>query len=83
MRVVFAYAIASGRARHNPAAEIMGALAPHPKKKHYPAIKLQELPGLLQALADYWERDKASPLARIATRLLSLTFVRTGELRGA
>ena len=83
VRVVFAYAIASGRARHNPAAEIIGALAPHPKKKHYPSVKPQELPDLLQALADYWERDKASPLARIATRLLSLTFVRTGELRGA
>ncbi|MDE2309983.1 MAG: tyrosine-type recombinase/integrase [Betaproteobacteria bacterium] len=83
VRVVFAYAIASGRARHNPAAEIVGALAPRPKKKHYPAIKPHELPVLLHALADYWERDKASPLARIATHLLSLTFVRTGELRGA
>lgn len=83
VRVVFAYAIASGRARHNPAAEIVGALAPRPKKKHYPAIKTHEMPDLLHALADYWERDKASPLARIATHLLSLTFVRTGELRGA
>jgi integrase len=83
VRVVFAYAIASGRTRHNPAAEIMGALAPRPKKKHYPAVKTHELPALLHALADYWERDKATPLARIATRLLSLTFVRTGELRGA
>lgn len=83
VRVVFAYAIASGRARHNPAAEIVGALAPRPKKKHYPAIKSHELPELLHALAGYWERDKASPLAKIATRLLSLTFVRTGELRGA
>jgi len=83
VRVVFAYAIASGRTRHNPAAEIIGALAPRPKKKHYPAIKTHEMPDLLHALADYWERDKASPLARIATRLLSLTFVRTGELRGA
>lgn len=83
VRVVFAYSIASGRARHNPAAEISGALAPRPKKKHYPAIKPHEMPALLHALADYWERDKASPLARIATRLLSLTFVRTGELRGA
>jgi integrase len=83
VRVVFAYAIASGRARHNPAAEIVGALAPRPKKKHYPAIKTHELPALLHALADYWQRDKASPLVRIATHLLSLTFVRTCELRGA
>lgn len=83
VRVVFAYAIASGRARHNPAAEIAGALAPRPKKKHFPAVKPHELPALLQALADYWERDKTSPLVRLATRLLSLTFVRTGELRGA
>ena len=83
VRVVFAYAIASGRARHNPAAEITGALAPRPKKKHFPAVTLHELPALLQALADYWDRDKTSPLVRLATRLLSLTFVRTGELRGA
>ena len=83
VRVVFAYAIASGRARHNPAAKIKGALAPRPKKKHYPSVKPQELPKLLSDLADYWERDKTSPLVRLATRLLSLTFVRTGELRGA
>jgi integrase len=83
VRVVFAYAIASGRARHNPAAEITGALAPRPKKKHFPAVTLHELPALLQALAAYWERDKTSPLVRLATRLVSLTFVRTGELRGA
>ena len=83
VRVVFAYAIASGRARHNPAAEIKGALAPRPKKKHFPSVKPQELPKLLSDLADYWERDKTSPLVRLATRLLSPTFVRTGELRGA
>ena len=83
VRVVFAYAIASGRARQNPAAEIKGALAPRPKKKHYPSVKPQELPKLLADLATYWERDKTSPLVRLATHLLSLTFVRTGELRGA
>lgn len=83
VRVVFAYAISSGRARHNPAVEIVGALAPRPKKQHFPAIKPHEMPTLLHDLATYWERDKASPLVRIATHLLSLTFVRTGELRGA
>lgn len=36
VRVVFAYAIASGRARHNPAAEIIGALAPRPKRNTTP-----------------------------------------------
>lgn len=44
VRVVFAYAIDSGRARHNPAAEIVGALAPRPKKKHYPSSSRTNCP---------------------------------------
>ena len=38
VRAVCAYAIATGRARHNPAAEIKGALAPQPKVKHFAAL---------------------------------------------
>lgn len=82
-RAVFAYAIASGRSRHNPAAEISGALAPRPKVQHFAALSEKELPEFLRDLAAYQERAKSSPVVFAATRLLALTFVRTGEVRGA
>ncbi|RFC32900.1 MAG: Integrase [Candidatus Nitrotoga sp. SPKER] len=83
VRAVFAYGIASGRSRHNPAVEISGALAPRPKVKHFAALSEKELPEFLRALAAYQERAKSSPIVFAATRLLALTFVRTGEVRGA
>lgn len=83
VRAVFAYAIASGRSRHNPAAEISGALAPRPKVKHFAALSEKELPEFLRALDEYQQRAKSSPIVFAATRLLALTFVRTGEVRGA
>lgn len=83
VRAVFAYAIASGRSRHNPAAELGGALAPRPKVQHFAALSADEMPEFLHALADYQERAKSSPVVFAATRLLAYTFVRTGEVRGA
>jgi len=83
VRAVFAYAIASGRARHNPAAELRGALAPRPKVQHFAALSEKEMPEFLRALTDYQQRAKSSPIVFAATRLLALTFVRTGEVRGA
>ncbi|MBL8500467.1 MAG: tyrosine-type recombinase/integrase [Nitrosomonas sp.] len=79
VRAVCAYAIATGRARHNPASEIKGALAPQPKVKHFAALTEKELPEFLRAVAAY----PCYPLTKAATRLLMLTFVRTGEVRGA
>jgi integrase len=79
VRSVCAYAIATGRARHNPAAEIKGALAPQPKVKHFAALTAKELPDFLRGVAAY----PCYPLTKVATRLLMLTFVRTGEMRGA
>lgn len=83
VRTVFAYAIASGRARHNPAAELRGALAPRPKVQHFAALSEKEMPEFLRALTEYQHRAKSSPVVFAATRLLALTFVRTGEVRGA
>ena len=79
IRATCAYAIATGRARSNPAAEIKGAMAPQPKVKHFAALSEKELPEFLRAVAAY----PAYPLTKAATRLLMLTFVRTGEVRGA
>jgi len=83
VRSVFAYAIACGKARHNPAAELKGALAPRPKVQHFAALSEKEMPDFLRALTAYQLRAKSSPIVFAATRLLSLTFVRTGEVRGA
>ena len=83
VRAVFSYAIASGRSRHNPATEISGALAPRPKVQHFAALSEKELPVFLRDLEEYKERAKSSPIVFAATRLLALTFVRTGEVRGA
>lgn len=83
VRAVFAYAIASGRSRHNPASELNGALAPRPKVQHYAALSEKEMPEFLRALAEYQQRAKSSPIVFAATSLLALTFVRTGEVRGA
>ena len=79
VRAVCAYAIATGRTRHNPAAEIKGALAPQPKVKHFAALTEKELPEFLRAIAAY----PCYPLTKAATRMLMLTFVRTGEVRFA
>ncbi|SFF19524.1 Integrase [Nitrosomonas sp. Nm166] len=79
VRSVCAYAIATGRARHNPASEIKGALAPQPKVQHFAALTEKELPYFLRAVAAY----PCYPLTKAATRLLMLTFVRTGEVRSA
>jgi integrase len=83
VRAVFAYAIATGRARHNPAAELHGALAPRPKVKHFAALSEKDLPQFLRDFADYQHRAKSSPIVFAATRLLAYTFVRTVEVRGA
>ena len=56
------------------------ALTPH-VKKHQSAVRPEELPGLLRAIATYDETgDKQT---RLALQLLALTFVRTNELIGA
>jgi len=75
---VFRYAIATSCAKVSPAADLKGALKA-PVAKHYAALTAGELPELMNAL-DAFPGEKISELA---TRLLLLTFVRTGELIGA
>jgi len=75
---VFRYAIATSCAKLNPAADLKGALKA-PVAGHYAALEAKELPELMKAL-DKFPGEKISELA---TRLLLLTFVRTGELIGA
>ena len=75
---VFRYAIVTGRAEYNPAADLTSAMSGH-ESKHYPFLTVEELPDFFKALSGY----TGSPVIVLAARLLILTGVRTGELRGA
>ena len=75
---VFRYAIVTGRAEYNTAADLTSAMSGH-ESKHYPFLTVEELPDFFKALSSY----TGSPLVVLAARLLILTGVRTGELRGA
>ncbi|SFO12332.1 tyrosine-type recombinase/integrase [Nitrosospira briensis] len=77
---VFRYGIATGRCTRNLSTDLRGALTPH-KKQHQAAVRPEELPELLRAIAKYDETgDKQT---RLALQLLAQTFVRTNELIGA
>lgn len=77
---VFRYGIATGRCTRNLSTDLRGALTPH-VKKHQSAVRPEELPDLLRAIAKYDETgDKQT---RLALQLLAQTFVRTNELIGA
>lgn len=75
---VFTYAVVTGRATVNPAASLRGALKPVVKNNHA-YIKPNELAEYFRNLEGY----DGSPQTKLALRFLLLTFVRTGELRGA
>ena len=77
---VFKYAIATGRAKYNPA-EIRMALADRPKVEHFACIAPAELPEFLRAVSAYQVKEKVSPIAIAALRLLMLTTTRTSEVR--
>jgi integrase len=75
---VFRYAVNTERATFNPAADLRGVLKTR-KVTHLKAMPRDDLPEFLRKLETYDGR----PETRIGLRLLALTFVRTGELRGA
>jgi integrase len=75
---IFRYAIQTGRATYNPAADMKGVLKTR-KVEHRTTISRDELPDFLKKLDSY----SGDPVTKLALRLIVLTFVRTGELRGA
>ncbi len=76
---VFRYAIATGRAERDPAADLRGALPPV-KERHHAAITDPKAVGaLLRAIDGY----QGSFITQCALLLAPLTFVRPGELRKA
>ena len=76
---VFRYAIATGRAERNPAADLKGALAPVAQKHHASITDPVEIGKLLRAMEDY----RGIFVTKCALRLAPLFFVRPGELRHA
>lgn len=77
---VFVLAISQRIARDNPAAMLEHALLPKPKRRKQPAVTdLDELRDLLRKS----ESSGASPVTLLASRLLALTAVRPGVVRGA
>ncbi len=76
---VFRYAIVTGRAERNPAADLRGALAPVRQKHHASITDPVEVGRLLRAINDY----RGSYVTKCALQLAPLFFVRPGELRHA
>lgn len=76
---VFRFAIWTGRAEHDPAASLKGALTT-PKAKHYAAIlDPGKLGQLLRVVDDY----DGHPITKLALQITPHVFVRPGELRHA
>jgi integrase len=76
---VLRYAIATGRAERNPAADLRGALPPV-KQSHLAAITD---PSAIGALLRAMDAYQGSLVTKCALRLAPLVFVRPGELRQA
>ncbi|HKH21434.1 MAG TPA: site-specific integrase, partial [Gammaproteobacteria bacterium] len=75
---VYRYAIQTGRATYNPAADLAGSLTTR-KVIHRAALSRAELPEFLSKLQVY----DGQPITRLALNFVVLTFVRSRELRGA
>jgi integrase len=76
---IFNYAMATLKADSNPAATDIRNAITVPEPKNHPALSRHDIPGLDAALREYTGERRTV----IALRLLMLTFVRSGELRGA
>lgn len=78
MSSVFRYAVQTARIEFNPADQLHGVITTK-KVTHRASLKSEALPDFLRAL----DRFSGQELTRLALKLLLLTFVRPGELRGA
>lgn len=76
---IFRYAIATGRAERDPAADLRGALPPVKERHHASIIDPKAIGELLRAISGY----QGSLITACALRLAPLVFVRPGELRKA
>ena len=78
MNAVFRYAVQSGKATYNPAADMQGVLKSR-KVVHRAALSSDELPEFMQALM----RADIDIATKLALQFTILTAARSGETRGA
>ncbi len=76
---IFRYAIATGRAERDAAADLKGAIAPKVTRHHPTITDPVEIGKLMRAIDSF----EGSFVVRCALQLLPILFVRTGELRHA
>ena len=76
---IFKFAKAERLVQANPAEDLLDAMATPAPAKRRKALKAKDLPGFLEALAQY----RSDSQTQRALRLMVLTFVRTSELRFA
>lgn len=76
---VFRYAIATGRAQRDPAADLHGALPPVKERHHASITDPKAIGALLRDIEGY----QGAFVTRCALRLAPLVFLRPGELRKA
>lgn len=75
---IFAHAAAAGLRTGDPAAVIKPLMKPKPKSTKQPA--LTKLPEVRQLIVDV-EAERASPITKLANRLIALTVVRSAVQR--
>lgn len=80
IRAICRFAIRRGIATSNPASDLAGIVKQR-KVQHRASLPREELPQFLKELEGY--SDRGRKLTQRAIKLLLLTFVRSGELRGA
>lgn len=76
---VFRFAIATGRATHDPTQALRGALAAHSSKHRAAILDAKALGALLRAIEGF----QGQPTTVAALKLMALLFPRPGELRQA
>jgi integrase len=76
---IFRYAIATGRAQRDTAADLRGALPPAKEKHHASITDPKAIGELMRDIEGY----KGAFITRCALRLAPLVFLRPGELRKA
>ena len=76
---IFRYAVATGRAERDPAADLRGALPPVKYGHRAAPTDPKKLAPILRAIDDY----EGSFVVKCAMQLQAMTFVRPGELRHA
>ena len=73
---VFRYAIVTGRAKYNPAPDLVDAMQGY-RKQNFPFLPMEEIHEFNQALLSYG----GSVIAKAATQILQYTALRTVEMR--